>query len=62
MFSIKMKTGPISYVNMFVFAVAVNHSPAIEIKSRPHDSWLKKCGWPIENFLITSIEEEPKNP
>ena len=36
--SIKMNTGAISYVNMFVFAVAVNHSPAKETISRPVDS------------------------
>jgi hypothetical protein len=27
-----------------VFAVAVNHSPAMEMTSKPEDNWLKKCG------------------
>lgn len=45
-FSIKMKTGAISYVNMLVLAVAVNHSPAIDIRSKPQESWLKNLGCP----------------
>lgn len=44
--SMRMNTGAISYVNMFVLAVAVSHSPAIDTKSKPHDSWLKNLGWP----------------
>lgn len=31
---------------MFVFAAAVNHSPASETISKPLLSWLKKRGWP----------------
>ena len=34
---------------MFVLAVAVSHSPANEVTSRPHESWLKKRGWPDNN-------------
>ena len=51
--SISINTGAISYVNMFVFAVAVNHSPAKETMSRPVDNWLKNRGWPeiIKNLL-----------
>ena len=45
--SIRMKTGAISYVNMLVLAVAVNHSPAMETMSRPVESWLKNLGCPI---------------
>ena len=44
--SININTGAISYVNMFVFDVAVSHSPAKETISRPVDSWLKKRGCP----------------
>ena len=36
--SINMKTGAISYVNIFVLAAAVNHSPARETTSRPVDN------------------------
>ena len=45
--SIRMKTGAISYVNMLVLAVAVNHSPAMETMSRPVESWLKNLGCPV---------------
>lgn len=45
-FSIRINTGAISYVNMFVFAVAVSHSPAMDTMSRPHESWLKNLGCP----------------
>ena len=44
--SIRMKTGAISYVNMLVFAVAVNHSPANDTMSSPVDNWLKNRGCP----------------
>lgn len=48
----RMNTGAISYVNMLVFAVAVTHSPAREIVSRPHESWLKKRGCPEKNVYF----------
>ena len=31
---------------MLVLAVAVNHSPAREVTSKPQESWLKNRGWP----------------
>ena len=31
---------------MLVLAVAVSHSPAMEMTSTPLESWLKKRGWP----------------
>ena len=31
---------------MLVLAVAVSHSPAREVTSSPHESWLKNRGWP----------------
>ena len=46
--SMSINVGAISYVNMFVFAVAVNHSPARETMSKPVESWLKKRGWPVK--------------
>ena len=49
--SMSMNVGAISYVNMFVFAVAVNHSPARETMSKPVESWLKKRGWPVKSKI-----------
>ena len=46
--SIRMKTGAISYVNMLVLLVAVNHSPAMDTTSKPVESWLKNRGCPAK--------------
>ena len=53
--SMSINVGAISYVNMFVFAVAVNHSPARETMSKPVESWLKKRGWPVKSKIITIL-------
>ena len=54
--SIRMKTGAISYVNMLVLAVAVNHSPAMDTTSKPVESWLKNRGCPASNnFTLLTI-------
>ena len=37
---------------MLVFAVAANHSPAMDIMSRPWESWLRNLGWPGKKKLI----------
>jgi hypothetical protein len=47
---------------MLVFAVAVSHSPAMEIRSSPQESWLKNLGCPgmkdvtRELFVVLTIE------
>ena len=66
-FSMRMKTGAISYVNMLVLAAAVSHSPAMDTMSRPSDNSLKKCGWPaieegiLRKCLALKIPERLKN-
>ena len=59
--SIRMKTGAISYVNMLVLAVAVNHSPAMDTISKPVESWLKNRGCPENDLNFRALFSTVKN-